>query len=217
MKALDLFCGAGGASTGLHRAGFEVVGIDIKRQPRYPFTFIQADALDAPVCLDDFDFVWASPPCQAFSRATPTDRRAGHPDLVEPVRAMLKAHARAWCIENVLGAPLRPDLVLDGTMFPELRVVRQRVFELSFFVLTPPSRRRPRLVTEGGYSTVFGNGGCPKWIAHSPAAAWHTGAAKRAAMGIDWMSERELSLAIPPAYSEWIAQQYLRGLRRDVA
>lgn len=28
MKVLDLFCGAGGAGMGYHRAGFEVVGAD---------------------------------------------------------------------------------------------------------------------------------------------------------------------------------------------
>jgi site-specific DNA-cytosine methylase len=52
-RALDLFCCAGGASMGLARAGFIVTGVDVEEQSEYP--------------LDGFDFIWASPPCQAFT------------------------------------------------------------------------------------------------------------------------------------------------------
>lgn len=132
--ALDLFCGAGGVAAGLIAAGYDVVGIDLHHQPDYPGRFIRADALNPPVNLRDFDFVWASPPCQAYSTIqhlgaaikTPrTDR------LVPQTRELLADHPRT-CIENVPGAPVRKDLTLRGQDFglPQLR--RKRVFELSF-------------------------------------------------------------------------------------
>jgi DNA (cytosine-5)-methyltransferase 1 len=99
LRALDLFCGAGGASMGLHRAGFEVVGIDHRQQPRYPFTFIQADALRPPVRLEDFALIWASPPCQGYSRLRhlPWLRDREYPLLIDPVRDMLRQAGRALC------------------------------------------------------------------------------------------------------------------------
>src|SRR6266705_2652317 len=100
--ALDLFCGAGGASMGLHRAGFDVTGVDVRPQPRYPFAFVQADALDLPFDLQQFDFVWASPPCQHYTIVFrgQEHRRARHPALVAPVRALI-ARAPMSVIENV--------------------------------------------------------------------------------------------------------------------
>jgi len=147
MRALDLFSGAGGASVGLHRAGFDVTGVDIKPMPEYPrkpgFTFIQADALTFP--LDGFDFVWASPKCQRWSQAT---RQSGnpdeHPDQLGPIRERLRATGVPYIIENVLNAPLIDPIMLCGAMFG-LGVIRHRLFECSFPVLAPPSPEAQRI------------------------------------------------------------------------
>ena len=202
MKALDLFCGAGGASAGLHRAGFEVVGVDHAPQPSYPYRFIQADALRPPVDLRDFDLIWASPPCQAF---TAYKRRHGHvgehPDLIEPTRRMLRESGVNYIIENVPGAPLEDPVQLCGSSFG-LDVRRHRLFETSFPVVAPAcdhswqtprfppatNRRNLRRTVEVGVYRI-------------PLET------QQRAMGIDWMSRGELSQAIPPAYAEHLARQ----------
>jgi DNA (cytosine-5)-methyltransferase 1 len=136
--ALDLFCGAGGASMGLHRAGFEVVGVDLHPKPLYPFRFVQGDALSLSVdFLKDFRFVWASPPCQAF---TAYKRRPGHVkpvvSLIPQTRALLRKAGVPYVIENVPGAPLEDPITLCGSMF-NLDVRRHRIFECSFPVVPP--------------------------------------------------------------------------------
>lgn len=188
---------------GLHRAGFDVVGIDLKPQPRYPFAFIQADALRPPVRLEDFDLIWASPPCQAF---TAYRRRGqgvgdGYPDLVAATRERL--NGVAYVIENVTGAPLRNPVMLCGSSFG-LDVRRHRLFETSFPVLTPPcahhwqqprfrqatNRTRLRRTVEIGVYRI------PLDV-------------QKQAMGIDWMKLEELSEAIPPAYAEFLGRAFL--------
>jgi DNA (cytosine-5)-methyltransferase 1 len=101
-RALDLFSCAGGAGTGLHRAGFEVVGVDIDHQPRYPFEFHQADAMTYP--LDGFDLIWASPPCQQFCALRTREDLSGYPDLIDPIRQRLLKTGVPFVIENVPGA-----------------------------------------------------------------------------------------------------------------
>lgn len=141
MKLLDLFCGAGGAAVGYHRAGFdEIVGVDIKPMLRYPFTFIQADALEyVREHGHEFDAIHASPPCQKYTTLRAMwNHKTDHPDLVSPTREAFRTTGRPWVIENVPGAPLRPLFMLCGTMFglrtadgrAELR--RHRYFELGF-------------------------------------------------------------------------------------
>lgn len=133
-KALDLFCGAGGAGMGLHRAGFDVTGVDINIQPDYPFEFKQMSALDADV--GQYDFVWASPPCMLYTGLIPREQREkhghnwAHPDLIGPIRDMLVASGKPYVIENVAGAvrELQQPMTLCGTMF-DLRVFRHRLFE----------------------------------------------------------------------------------------
>lgn len=201
-KVLDLFCGAGGAAMGLHRAGFEVVGVDIVEQPNYPFDFIHADALE--VELDGYDAYWASPPCQAYSIGTATWRvHKGYryPDLIAPIRARLMETGKPYVIENVVGAPLHPTLMLCGLMFG-LKVLRHRLFETSFPVEQPPHPEHPTVpLSEVGMYTVAGHmrGSLAEW---------------QEAMGIDWMTKEEMVEAVPPAYAEYIGRQliaYLRG------
>ena len=218
-RLLDLFCGAGGAAMGYHRAGFDVIGVDLHPQPHYPFEFHQADAMTFP--LDGFDAVHASPPCQAYSAGKnmwkgrlPEDR---HPDLVDATRARLVASGLPYVIENVEGAPLTNYVVLCGDMFG-LGVKRHRLFETSFFIWNPPVCRRSHPDFE---VSVFGGGA----LSRTPSGGWTKGTGNfmqrrvhvaheraKVAMGIDWMGRDELSQAIPPAYTEWIGTQLLAAL-----
>lgn len=201
MRALDLFCGAGGATRGLQMAGFHVTGIDIKRQPRYcGDAFIQADALNPPVDLAAFDLIWASPPCQAFTNARVIHGR-DHEDKLTPTRKLLQSIGVPYIIENVPGAPMRADYILCGSHFGERRLKRHRLFECSFptFSLLPPCHHK-----DGELVSVFGHGG---HIYHG-VEDW------RRVMGIDWMARDELAQAIPPAYSEYIAREWLRQARQ---
>lgn len=201
MKVLDLFCGAGGAAVGLHQAwpDAEIIGVDVKPQPRYPFRFVHADAMQLNWNLSIFDFIWASPPCQRYTQMLNhglTDR-SSHPDYVAEVRERLLASGVPYVIENVPHAPLLDPVMLCGEMF-DLRVTRHRLFETSFPISQPahPQHRgrHHRKVGDGGYYyRVYGHEVGKK----------HWGAA----MGIDWMKPPELAQAIPPAYSRYIAQQ----------
>lgn len=107
MRALDLFCGDGGATKGLQMAGFHVTGIDNRPHPRYcGNAFIQTDALAWPLVSHNYDFIWASPPCQKWSALARLRPGTEYPDLISETRARLIDSGAAWCIENVEGAPL---------------------------------------------------------------------------------------------------------------
>lgn len=201
---------------GLHRAGFDVVGVDIEPQPRYPFTFHQADALAYP--LEGFDFIWASPPCQRFSDLAKRNGNAeAWPDFVDPIRRRLTVSGAAWVIENVEGAPLRNPVILCGTMFPGLRVLRHRLFETNFPLAQPAHGKHPLVFTmdkrkahygkldqSEAFVQVTGGGNCSKANAAD-------------AMGIDWMLKEELNEAIPPAYAEYIGRAAIKHLAARVA
>ena len=207
-RALDLFCGAGGATRGLQLAGFHVTGVDIKPQPRYVGeVFHQADALTFP--LEGFDLVWASPPCQRFTSSGHYQRIRGkvHPDLIAATRDLLAA-ARLSVIENVPQAPIRCDLALDGTMF-NLRLVRRRHFELDGFFALAPSRQRPH---SDGVLCVVGHGR-PSGMKRGPGSPRNTVAECREAMGIDWMDRATLVQAIPPAYAQHIGEYAMMALK----
>lgn len=201
FKILDLYCGAGGAAMGLHRAwpNAEIIGVDIKPQPRYPFRFVQASVFDLTWNWGIFDFIWASPPCQRYTQMLNhglTDRN-NHPDYIAETRRRLKESGRPYVMENVPGSPLLNPIVLCGEMFG-LRVTRHRLFETSFPVEQPahPKHKGTHIRRQGDngyYFRVYGH--------ETGKASWGE------AMGIDWMRSPELAQAIPPAYSKWIAQQ----------
>jgi len=209
MKLLDLFCGAGGAGMGYHCAGFEVVGVDIKPQPHYPFEFIQADALYyVSEHGAEFDVIHASPPCQRYSHCTPRAYREGHPDLIAATRVLLEDTGKPFVIENVAGARylLREPLMLCGTMFG-LRVWRHRYFEIwprpPFFGRLQCQHTEPPVLVTGTTRRL------------SRGRVEYAAAEKRAAMQIDWMTMRELDEAIPPAYTEYIGAQLIEALMGD--
>lgn len=202
---LDLYCGAGGAAVGYHRAGFDVIGVDINPQPRYPFQFIQGDALATladRVFLARFQAIHASPTCQRKARVTAwRGRREDHPNTLTPTLAALRDMTIPWVVENVPEAAdeLRPDYLLCGTQFG-LRVRRHRIFErgnwAGWGLLSPCScYRNPDLLP----------------FEHKGERAFAD------AMGCTWMSKFEGRQAIPPAYTHFIGEQLLAAVTAAVA
>lgn len=197
-RALDLFCCAGGASMGLYQAGFEVVGVDIEPQPDYPFEFHQADAMTYP--LGGFDFIWASPPCQAYTLCQRIQNNE-HAELIGPVRERLQNAGVPYVIENVPSAPLLNPIELCGAMF-DLQTYRHRLFECSFSICAPshpehtaPVRKMGRRPMPWEFMHVVGN---------------FSGVEQaRKAMRIDWMPRNKLREAIPPAYAEYLGSAAL--------
>jgi DNA (cytosine-5)-methyltransferase 1 len=229
VRLLDLFCGAGGAAVGYHRAfeaaGFrvETVGIDIKPQPRFPFRFIQADALQPPVRLEDFDFIHASPPCQGYSRMRhlPWLRDREYPLLIEPTRLMLEQAGVPYVIENVEDAPLETSSTLFGQhgvwlcgrMF-DLPLYRHRKFESSFPIAQPHHPQHKEVIFPGrllGSRYFSGTTGVVSVGGHINSKE----AAERA-LGIDWMQRDELTQAIPPAMTRYIGEQLLAQQKAGV-
>lgn len=220
-RLLDLFCGAGGCSVGYHRAGFDVVGVDLHPQKNYPFAFHQADALTFP--LDGFDAIHASPVCKLWSQVTRTARvdLSTYPNQIPLIRHRLIEAGVPYVIENVPEAPLIDPIVLCGSMF-DLDVKRHRVFEANWplsdhhwpcrhRIWAPrfhPARsdRKKRPGTLASVITVAGHGNDGPG---GRVADW------RAAMGIDWMTRDELAQAIPPVYTEFIGAQLLAHLASE--
>lgn len=214
-RLLDLFCGAGGAAMGYHEAGFDVVGVDINRQPHYPFQFVQADCMT----IENFagiDAIHASPPCQSYTRKSANWGRARknvieHPDLIAPVRDMLIKTGLPFVIENVIGAPLegRP-VILCGTQFG-LRIIKHRQFEANWDL-------RP-CEAPCDHSDVYN-----PWSGKGRSAVEH-----RAAQGTPWIPQcggasrkagvtGDLNNAIPPAFTKFIGEQLLKYIvRQDIS
>lgn len=204
---LDLFCGAGGAARGYHDAGFEVVGVDLHPQPRYPYRFIQADALTFP--LDGFDAYHASPLCKGFSLSAHFHHsQSRHPNQIPPIRARLAATGKPYIIENVAGAPLNKAIMLCGVMFG-LNVVRHRYFESNILLFQPDHPRHAKKTGKPGAIPAENEYWC---------VGGHFGQKHRAqqAMGIDWMeTQEEIAQAIPPAYTHYIGMQLFTAVMAD--
>jgi DNA (cytosine-5)-methyltransferase 1 len=208
MRILDLFCGAGGAAMGLHQAGFEVVGVDIKAQPHYPFEFHLADALTYP--LEGFDAYWASPPCQAFCkyRNVHKDLNERYPDVIAPVRECLIAARKPYVIENVPRAPLGGNVSqLCGSSFG-LPIRRHRLFETSWALFGVPCNHGWQKPQYPSSSDRVPMSRCTIEV-----GSWDIPLkTQREGMGIQWMTVEELSEAIPPAYSRFIGEQLMKAL-----
>lgn len=226
---LDLFCGAGGAADGYHAAGFDIVGVDVSPQPHYPYPFLQGDALAVESWAwpspsgysfpEGFAAVHASPPCQRYSDLAKRNGNAdAHPDLIEPVRAMLQRIGLPYVIENVEGAPLIDPIVLCGAAMRtinhvKLRVIRHRLFESNVPLTAPPHVAHPLCYTRDkrkahygrlnewtDFVSVNGGGNC------SVAAALD-------AMGVYRpMTKAEINEAVPPEYTRYVGEQLVAAL-----
>ncbi|MDN3053245.1 SAM-dependent methyltransferase [Streptomyces sp. SRF1] len=204
-RLLDAFCCQGGAGMGYHLAGFDVTGVDIAPQPRYPFRFIQADAIAfIREYGAEFDVIHASPPCQHDSECQRL-RGNTHPDLIAPTRAALESTGRPWVIENVRGAvpKLRRPVMLCGPMFG-LATYRHRYFEPGGGLTltapehpahTVPQAKMGRPVPPGWYGQYVGN---------------FSGVAQaRRVMGVEWMNRDGIRECIPPAYARHVGAAFL--------
>jgi DNA (cytosine-5)-methyltransferase 1 len=213
MRVLDLFCNAGGAATGYARAGFEVIGVDVNPQPNYPFDYVVADALRVLPLIkaSNFDLIHASPPCQhgaAITKGTNRRLQDTYPNLYPPTLAMLAQTGRPYVIENTYA---RPDVVLCGEMFG-LDVLRHRKIELGGWSTAKPQHLKHRGYVrgmrhgewrEGPYVAVYGKGGGKASVPEA-----------QKAMGIDWTDvHEELVEMLPPAYTQWIGEQFLAQKR----
>jgi DNA (cytosine-5)-methyltransferase 1 len=220
--ALDLYCAAGGATLGYQQAGFRVTGVDLIPQPRYiGDEFVQMDALEYLVTADlsGFDYIHASPPCQhdTILRYAPGKHRDAR--LIAPTRAALIKTGKPWVIENVEGAPLINPVTLCGSMFgletdlyPRgFRLERHRLFETSFPLAAPgPCSHDDRPVV-GIYGGHFRNRRRAKGANHrSGSNVPRQFGFKAMGIPLGSMTVAEISDAIPPAYSRFIAEAFLR-------
>ena len=233
MRALDLYCGQGGVAEGLFNAGFdEVIGIDNEKRNAkyYPGDFIEADALDPPLQISDFDFVWASPPCQAYS-CTRSIHKRNHPRLIAPTRHLIQTHP-FYCIENVPMIKkerheLRPDVILTGPSMGLPKIQRTRWFEVSFFMLYPEPKFIPKEQWQAGeaYTITKSLGaqshfyrrkakGLPGKLPLRPQDAQEGDDNAHDVMGITHrMTQNGIGEAIPPIYAELIGKEVIRQIK----
>lgn len=217
-RLLDLFCGGGGAGMGYHRAGFDVVGVDIVAQPAYPFPFVLANAATFP--LDGFDAVHASPPCKAFTPAGNAARNElrlfdPHPDQLTPCLERFSSLAIPWVVENVEAAPMPSGSVrYCGSSFG-LAVRRHRLFASNVDLWAPPCDHddTPRYQSLDWAARKAGRLAAIVSVHGNLQGGSDTIELRRWAMGIDWLDNAQLTQAIPPAFTEHIGAQLLDAVR----
>ena len=193
MKLLDLYCGAGGAAAGYRASGFDIVGIDIKPQPQYPFEFIQFDITKMSTgFLRKFDVVHASPPCQAASSLRALNKDIDYKDLIPFTRDLLVSSGLPYVIENVNGAELYGPLILCGTMFDK-RFTRHRLFESNVSLKRLDDACKRGGVASGEYISIVSGSG-----------KWHSYKDLRDEMEVPWMNLTASRQAIPPCYTKYI-------------
>lgn len=217
----DLCCKAGGCSVGYYRAAkalgkkITIVGVDIEPQPNYPYDFVLGDAVEFLKHNQNCTHIHASPPCQEYTKATANQRKQGkkYTDITEPMSKLMYETGKPGVMENVMQAPIRPDIILRGDVFG-LKVIRKRKFELiNWWMMQPEFPRLRGKVKDGDFVSVFGNANLQKdckrlkgFEDQTIIASW------KHAMGIDWMSkDYELSNAIPPAYTEYIGIEFFKN------
>lgn len=227
-RLLDLFCGAGGAAMGYHRAGFDVVGVDIKPQPRYPFEFRRSDARllmddlldgrDHPAVgsglrLSYFAAIHASPPCQDHSPLSGIAGKHGTGWLLAATIERLRRSGLPFVVENVPGAPMSGAFTLCGRSLGIARLRRHRLFLTNFPMLVPPCGCSRRVQPIGIYGDLGRNDrvvrnskdGLPRLRAGVQTA--------RDLLDCPWMDAHELTQAVPPAYTQLVGEQLLQLLQ----
>jgi len=204
VNILDLFCCCGGAAIGLSDYGRNhITGVDIEPGHEYPFHYFVNDVFDLPLkYFQQFDLIWASPPCQHYSYSISQEERNQYPDLVDKTRQLLLEVGKPFIIENIPNAPLRKDLRLCGEMF-RLRVLRHRIFEIHGFKVPQPKHEKhkpPIDETHSYYAQIAGHGGNSYSFS---IVDWCS------AIGIYHISSKEhLTQTVPPAYSNYIIRQF---------
>jgi DNA (cytosine-5)-methyltransferase 1 len=217
-RLLDLYCSEGGAGAGYWLAGFDVVGVDHRPQPRYPFEFVQADVLEflAAGGAEGFDVVHASPPCQLFTSLRALSLASGsmkpHLNLIPPTRAALRAWGGPYVIENVPGAPLEEPVRICGSSLG-LDLRRHRLFESNVALMTPPCAhgwQTPRFEVRLGMPNSRSDGKDRKSALSAVVSVVGNSviaAEARRAMGMPWATRDGCSQAIPPAYTQLLGGQ----------
>lgn len=220
LIVLDTFCCAGGMGMGYYLAGFEVVGVDLRPQPNYPFPFIQGDAIEyIRKHGHEYDLVHGSPPCQAYTPLNAYNHKT-YPDLIAPTRDAMIYAGQPYAIENVEAAwpELRDPVMLCGSIF-KLKMYRHRLFETSFKVRDRMHWRHVHTCTRNGYlptrsapfMTITGGRHSRAWQ-NAAADAMEMPWIKVAAGGDIKLGIREVCEAIPPKYAKYIGEEFLRTI-----
>lgn len=205
MKLLDLYCCQGGAGFGFEQAGFNVTGVDLYPQPKHKGKFIQADAIEYLLKYGhEYDYIHASPPCQEYSQSSMQFRIAGksYPDLISATRAALIEIGKPYNIENVPGSPLLNPVILCGAMFG-LPTYRHRHFETNWGLKQPEHPEHLAKNTKMGRAPKFGE--FIQYMGHFSGVQY-----VRDFTGLQWMDQYGLAQSIPPQYSKYIGEQFLK-------